>query len=269
MSGPSTTPLLELHSVSRRYDGVDVLADVSWSVEPGQNWVVLGPNGSGKTTMARIASLRLHPTTGTVRVLGTELGRADIRPLLGQVGSAAAALADQLRPALAAADVVMAAKHGALETWWHEYDDADRLRARARLAAVGVAHLADHDFGTLSSGERQRVLIARALFTDPALVVLDEPTAALDLGGREDLVATLDRLARRPGAAPMVLITHHVDEIPAAFTHALLLRAGSIVHQGPIAEVLTAPNLSEAFSMPLELEQRRGRWSAWARPVGD
>ncbi len=264
MSGQSPAPLLELESVSRRYDGVDVLTDATWSVAAGEHWVVLGPNGSGKTTMARIASLRLHPTTGRVRVLGTELGRADIRPMLGRVGYAAAALADQLRPSLAAADVVMTAKHGALETWWHDYEETDRDRARARLAEVGVEALADHAFGTLSSGERQRVLIARALYTDPALVILDEPTAGLDLGGREDLVATLDTLAQRPDAAPMVLITHHVDEIPTAFTHAMLIRGGSIIHKGAIDDVLTAANLSQAFSMPLELERRRGRWSAWA-----
>jgi len=264
VAGQSTSPLLELQSVSRRYDGNDVLTNASWTVTAGQHWVVLGPNGSGKTTMARIASLRLHPTTGRVIVLGTELGKADIRPLLSRVGYAAAALSDQLRPGLAAFEVVMTAKHGALETWWHEYDEDDESRARTRLGEVGMAGLADHTFGTLSSGERQRVLIARALFTDPALVVLDEPTAALDLGGREALVTTLDRLARRDGAAPMVLITHHVDEIPEAFTHALLLRDGVIVHQGPIDEVMTATNLSDTFSMPLELERRRGRWSARA-----
>ena len=256
--------MLELLDVARRIDGADIVHDVTWRVRPGEHWVVLGPNGSGKTTIARMASLRLHPSRGIVRVLGAELGRTDIRPLLGRVGYAAAALADQLRPALAANDVVMTAKHGALEPWWHDYAESDRARARARLAEVDMEGHADHAFGTLSSGERQRVLIARALFTDPALVVLDEPTAALDLGGREDLIATLDRLTSRPGAAPIVLITHHVDEIPSTFTHGLLVRAGTVHRAGPLGEVLTADNLSSTFSMPLALERRHGRWSAWA-----
>lgn len=264
MRPEATDPVLELVDVARRIDGDEILRDVSWQVRPGEHWVILGPNGSGKTTIARIASLRLHPSRGTVRVLGTELGRADIRPLLGRVGYAAAALADQLRPELAALDVVMTAKNGALETWWHEYDDADRDRAQASLGAVGVANMSDHAFGTLSSGERQRVLVARALFTDPALLILDEPTAALDLGGREDLVAALDRLASRPAAAPMVLITHHVDEIPSTFTHGLLLRDGMIHRAGPLDDVLTAENLSSTFDMALGLERRRGRWTAWA-----
>ena len=256
--------MLELVDVGRRIDGSRILEDVSWRVRPGQHWVVLGPNGSGKTTIARIASLRLHPSTGMVRVLGTELGRADIRPLLGRIGYAAAALADQLRPGLAAADVVMTAKHGALETWWHEYDDADRAQAHASLERVGIPDLADHAFGTLSSGERQRVLIARALFTDPALLILDEPTAALDLGGREDLVATLDRLARDPDVAPMVLITHHVDEIPPTFTHCLLVKDGTVHRCGPLDDVLTGEHLSATFDRALTLERRRGRWSAFA-----
>ena len=257
-------PVLELVDVARRIDGADIVHDVTWSVHPGEHWVVLGPNGSGKTTIARIASLRLHPSRGAVRVLGAELGRTDIRPLLGRVGYAAAALADQLRPTISALDVVMTAKNGALETWWHDYDEADRDRACASLDAVDMVARAGHTFGTLSSGERQRVLIARALFTDPALLLLDEPTAGLDLGGREELLATLDRLASRPQAAPIVLITHHVDEIPTTFTHALLIRDGTIHRAGPLHDVLTAEHLSETFSLPLTLEQRGGRWTARA-----
>ena len=264
----SADPVLSLRGVGRTMDGTKILRDVDWQVRPGQHWVVLGPNGSGKTTLARIASLRLHPTIGEVTVLGTELGRADIRPLLGRVGYAAAALADQLRPELSTSDVVMTAKNGALEPWWHTYDDADRAQAVESLDRVGIASLADQRFGACSSGEKQRVLIARALMTKPALLILDEPTAALDLGGREEFVATLDRLAAEPDAAPMVLITHHVDEIASSFTHALLMANGTSTHAGPITTTLTEANLQATFGLQLRLEQRHGRWWAWQERTG-
>lgn len=257
--------MIDLVDVSRRIDGSTVLRNLDWTVRSGEHWVVLGPNGSGKTTAARLASLRLHPTSGVVRVLGVELGRADIRPLLGRVGYAAASLADQLRPSLSAMDVVMTAKHGALEPWWHDYDDADRENARERLRRIGIESLAEQSFGTCSSGEKQRILIARALMTEPDLLILDEPTAALDLAGREQFVATLDRLASTPDAAPMVLITHHVDEIPSSFTHCLLMADGTSLHAGPIDEVMTSVNLSETFGLVLDLDRRDGRWVAWAR----
>jgi iron complex transport system ATP-binding protein len=262
--GEQTEPVLALTGVGRTIDGNQILRDVDWIVRPGEHWAVLGPNGSGKTTVARIASLRLHPTVGQVRVLGTELGRADIRPLLGRVGYAAAALADELRPELPVADVVMTAKNGALEPWWHTYDAADRAQAAQSLERVGVERLAKQHFGSCSSGEKQRVLIARALMTEPALLILDEPTAALDLAGREAFVATLDRLAADPNAAPMILITHHVDEIPTSFTHALLMANGAPVIAGEIDDILTAANLKKSFGMDLNIERRHGRWWAWA-----
>lgn len=261
---PNRATLLELSGVGRTIEGRKILRNVDWSVQAGQHWVVLGANGSGKTTLARIASLRLHPTTGTIRVLGVELGRADIRPLLGRIGYAAAALADQLRPELPCSDVVMTAKNGALEPWWHTYDDADREQALASLERVGVGRLASQRFGSCSSGEKQRVLIARALMTDPSIVILDEPTAALDLGGREEFVATLDSLASRPEAAPMVLITHHVDEIPSAFTHALLMDSGEPLAAGPMGDIITSENLSKLFGIELSVERRNDRYWAWA-----
>ena len=260
----TSEPILRLTGVGRTIDGRSVLRDLDWVVEDGQHWVVLGPNGSGKTTAARIASLRLHPSRGRVEVLGTELGRADIRPLLARVGYAAASLADELRGDLPVRDVVMTAKHGALEPWWHSYDDEDRLRAEESLDRVGASRLAGQRFGSCSSGEKQRVLIARALMTGPALIILDEPTAALDLGGREEFVATLDRLAAGPNAAPMILITHHVDEIPALFTHALLMADGAPVAAGPIDDVITSETLSDAFGLELSVERRHDRWWAWA-----
>jgi iron complex transport system ATP-binding protein len=160
----------------------------------------------------------------------------------------------------------MTAKNAALEPWWHQYDAADRARAAELLERVGIEHLGARQFGTLSSGERQRVLLARTLMNDPGIVLLDEPTAALDLAGREELVSTLDSLARDPDTPPVVMVTHHVEEIPASFTHALLLREGRVVGRGPVDEVLTAGSLGECFGLPVNLERRDGRWLAWAAP---
>jgi iron complex transport system ATP-binding protein len=256
---------LELRAVSVVRDGRALLADVSWRVEPDQRWVVLGHNGSGKTTLLRVASCYLHPTSGIVDVLGQRLGRVDVRQLRTRIGLTSAALADQLRPTLAVLDVVMTAKHAALEPWWNTYSDDDRAAARANLARLGVEALAERTFGTLSSGERQRVLVARTLMIDPGIVLLDEPNAGLDLGGREELVAALSALARDPAAPPVVLVTHHVDEIPPGFSHVLLLREGRILAAGAIDATLTAESLSATFDVPLCLERRRGRFSAFAR----
>ncbi len=198
-------------------------------------------------------------------MLGERLGRTDVRTLRTRVGFASSALSAQLRPALSALDVVMTAKHAALEPWWHRYDEADRQRARDLLDRMGVGGLAHRTLGTLSSGEQQRVLLARTLMTSPGLVLLDEPTAGLDLTGREELVAALAALARDVTAPPAVLVTHHVDEIPPGFTHALLLRQGRVLALGPLATTLDEANLSECFDLPLRLEERGGRFSAWAR----
>ena len=262
----TTTPAIELIGVSRVEDGQLILRDVDWTVRPDERWIVLGRNGSGKSTLLRIASLYLHPSRGIVRVLGEELGRTDVRRLRRRIGYSAAAFADLLRPALSVRDVVMTAKFAALEPWWHTYDDTDRERAVEMLARVGCDALAPHLFATLSSGERQRVLLARTLFTEPGVVLLDEPTAALDLAGREELVANLDALAKDATTPPIVLVTHHVEEIPPSFTHALLLRGGEVLTQGPIADCMEADTLSACFDIPLELARRDGRWQAWAKP---
>ncbi len=263
MSTAEASLLLDGVSVLR--DGRAILDDVDLRVEPDHRWVVLGRNGSGKTTLLRVAALYLHPSRGVVEVLGRRLGRVDIRKLRHLVGFTSAGFADLLRPELAAADVVMTAKNGALETWWHTYDDVDRAKARSELERLGVGPLADHAFGTLSSGERQRVLLARTLMTDPGLLLLDEPTAALDLGGREELLESLNALAADPTTPPTVLVTHHVEEIPETFTHVLMLRSGSVLAAGPLEEILTEANLSECFDLPVLLERRGGRWTARRR----
>jgi iron complex transport system ATP-binding protein len=245
-------------------DGRHLLDELTWTVAPGARWLVLGPNGSGKSTLLKVASLYLHPSEGTVDVLGERLGRTDVRRLRTRIGVASAGMADMLRAELTAADVVVTAKHAALEPWWHRYDDADRERARSCLAQLGIAHLGDRSFGTLSSGERQRVLLARTLMPEPGLLLLDEPTAGLDLGGREDLVAGLARLAADPATPATVLVTHHVEEIPDGFDHLLLLSEGRAVAAGPLDEVLDADVLSACFGVRLGLERRHGRWWAWS-----
>jgi iron complex transport system ATP-binding protein len=260
-------PALRLTSVDVVRPPVTILAGVDWTVAAGERWVVLGPNGSGKTTLLRLASLYLHPTRGTVEVLGERLGRVDVRRHRTRIGLVSPAFADLLRPDVTALDAVMSAREAALETWWHAYGDDDRAHARDLLARMGAGALTDRAFGTLSSGERQRVLLARSLWGDPGLVLLDEPTAGLDLGAREDLVARLAALADDPSTPPTVLVTHHVEEIPRGFTHALLLRAGRIVGAGPIDAVLTASALSEAFGLALELDRRAGRYAARAADV--
>jgi iron complex transport system ATP-binding protein len=255
---------LHMAGVGLTRDGRALLDGVNWEVAADERWVVLGPNGSGKSTLLRIAALQLHPSRGEVDVLGERLGRTDVRALRRRIGYAAAALADQLRPAISARDVVMTARHAALEPWWHTYDDADRAEALDRLDRLGVATLAEREFGTLSSGERQRVLVARTLMGDVGLVLLDEPSAGLDVGGREWLLAGLDRLARDPSTPATVLVTHHVEEIPPAFTHALLVRDGGLLAAGPLEDTLSSSSLSDAFGITLELERRGGRWAARA-----
>jgi iron complex transport system ATP-binding protein len=259
-------PTLQLDHIVMRRDGTTILDDVSLRVNDGERWLVLGANGSGKTSLLRIAALYEHPTSGTVEVLGERLGRTDVRVLRRRVGYASAALADQLRPTLSALDAVRTARFAALEPWWHRYSAEDDAKAHACLERMGVGRFSARPIGSLSSGERQRVLLARTLMNDPAVVLLDEPSARLDLAGREQLVAALDDLADDPAAPPSVVVTHHVDDIAPTTTHALLLRDGRILRAGAIDDVLDADGLSETFGLALTLERRpSGRFSAWAR----
>lgn len=241
-----------------------ILRGINWRVRRGERWAVLGPNGSGKTSLCRVASLYLHPSSGSVDVLGERLGRTDIRALRRNAQLTSAALADMLQPRLRVEDVVVTGLHAALAPWWHTYTAADRRKARALLDRFGCGDLAAAAFGTLSSGERQRVLLARTLMSDPALWLLDEPTAGLDLGGREQLVAMLGSVAADSGPPSIVMVTHHVEEIPPAFTHALLLRGGRVHAAGAIEDVLTSERLSRCFGVRLTLERRDGRWLAWS-----
>lgn len=254
---------LSLRDVTLVREGRAILDSVTWTVGASERWVVLGRNGCGKSTLMKIASLYLHPSSGEVDVLGETLGRTDVRSLRKRIGVASSGMADQLRSDLIAADVVMTAKNAALETWWHTYDDADRQRARDCLERMEIGRLADRSFATLSSGEKQRVLLARTLMPEPGLLLLDEPTAGLDLAGREDLVRTLGVLAAGVDTPATVLVTHHVEEIPEGFTHVLMLSEGRVLSAGTLDDVLTEANLSQCFEMPLGLERRHGRWWAW------
>jgi iron complex transport system ATP-binding protein len=256
---------LEFSNVGLVRGDTVILDGINWAVAEGDRWIVLGANGSGKTSIIRIASLYLHPSTGDVDVLGERLGRVDVRRHRRRIGVVSASFADLLRPGLTAIEIVMTAKNAALEPWWHQYDGADRTRAVELLDRFGCASLAEHPFATLSSGERQRVQLARTLMTDPGLLLLDEPTAGLDLGGREDLVHRLSALAADPSTPATVLVTHHVDEIPPGYDHVLLLRGGRVTAAGPIDDVLTSTALSECFGIDVTLERRDGRFSAYAR----
>ncbi len=237
-----------------------VLRSVSWRVATGQRWAVLGPNGGGKTTLMQLASGYLHPTRGTVDVLGQRLGRTDVRSLRQRLGTVSASVARMIVPWLPAREVVVSARHGALEPWWHRYSEAERAKALALLGAAGFESIADRPFGVLSEGERQQVLLARALMISPELLLLDEPCAGLDMGARERLLSQLGALARDPTAPPIVMVTHHVEEIPVAFTHALLLRQGQVLTSGPLDQALTGPALSQCFGLSLSLHSQGGRW---------
>lgn len=259
-------PALELNGIVFEREQRRILDEITLRVYRDERWLVLGANGSGKTTLLRIAAMYEHPSAGDVGVLGETLGRTDVRQLRRRIGYASAALAAQFRQELTALDVVMTAKNAALEPWWHRYDDADREQARTCLERMQVGSLAQRSMATLSSGEQQRVLLARTLMNDPEVILLDEPSARLDLGGREQLVHALADLAADTDGPPFVMVTHHVDEVPDGVTHALLLRDGRAVAQGPLDEALTASTLSECFGMDLALERRPdGRLSAWAR----
>jgi iron complex transport system ATP-binding protein len=254
--------VLDLRRVSVQRGDAVLVEDVTWSVDDGERWVLLGPNGAGKTTLLQIASAHLHPSRGEAWVLGERLGRVDVFDLRPRIGLASALLAERLPASERVVDVVRTAAYARVGRWTERYDDVDDERASALLAALGVDALAGRTFGTLSEGEGKRVQIARALMPDPELLLLDEPAAGLDLSGREDLVRRLSDLAADPAAPAMVLVTHHVEEIPPGFTHVLMLRAGRVVAQGRIEDVLTASSLSHTFALPLLLDERGGRHAA-------
>ncbi|WP_311259402.1 ABC transporter ATP-binding protein [Microbacterium sp. WCS2018Hpa-9] len=255
---------LEFTDVVVRREGRDIIDHVTWQVDDDQRWVILGPNGAGKTTLLQLADTLMHPTSGTVTVLGETLGRTDVFELRPRIGFASSAMAKRVPRDETVLNTVLTAAFSVLGRWNENYEDIDERRALRVLGDWRLDHLADRTFGTLSDGEQKRVQIARAVMTDPELLLLDEPTASLDLGSREELLALLSGYASSPTTPAMLMVTHHVEEIPVGFTHVLLMREGRIVAAGPIAETLTADTLTETFGMPIVLSSDEGRYAARA-----
>jgi iron complex transport system ATP-binding protein len=254
--------LIDFHNVSLRRGGRVLVGPLTWAVELDERWVVLGPNGAGKTSLLRIAAATEHPSSGIAYVLGERLGRVDMNELRARVGLSSSSLAQRIPGSEVVRDLVVSAGYAVLGRWRENYEDVDYHQAIDMLESLGAEHLAHRTYETLSEGERKRVLIARALMTDPELLLLDEPAAGLDLGGREELVARLADLAADPDAPAIVLVTHHVEEIPIGFSHCLLLSEGKIVAAGLLPDVLTAENLSAAFGQSMAIDVLDGRYFA-------
>lgn len=254
--------LIDFRRVTLRRGGRVLVGPVDWQVELDERWVVIGPNGAGKTSLLRMAAAMEYPSSGVAVVLGEWLGRVDMAELRQRVGLSSSALAQRIPDEELVRDLVVSAGYAVLGRWRERYDDMDYLRALDTLESVGAEHLADRTYGTLSEGERKRVLIARSLMTDPELLLLDEPAAGLDLGGREDLVARLADLAADPDSPALVLVTHHVEEIPPGFSHCLILAEGQVLAAGLLADTLTAENLSAAFGQSIAVDSIDGRYFA-------
>ena len=250
----------------RREDNV-ILSAIDWTVNDGERWVILGPNGAGKTSLLTLAAARAHPSEGDVWILGERLGEATVQELRTRVGMASDAVASRIPASELARDVVLTAAHGVTGRWKEQYDLVDVERAGSLMAAFGIQDFAGREFGTLSEGERKRVQLARALMTDPEILLLDEPAAGLDLTGREELLDALTALAADRRSPVLILVTHHVEEIPRGFTHALVLGAGKVVASGPLREAVTEANLSLAYGIPVELTESSGRWTARKKAI--
>jgi iron complex transport system ATP-binding protein len=251
-----------MSGVSVVREGATLLTGIDWTVEEGQRWALLGPNGAGKSTLLAVASASLFPSAGSVELLGERFGEANLGELRTRVGLSTSGLNDRIPAQERAVDVVVTAAHGVVGRWVEAYDESDVARATELLARVGLRAFVDRRYGSLSEGERKRVLLARALMTDPELLLLDEPAAGLDLGAREALLRLLTRLAAAAGPTPSVLVTHHVEEIPVGTSHAMLLARGRVVAAGTVGQVLTSELLTRAFGIPLVVTAADGRWTA-------
>ncbi|NLA66486.1 MAG: ABC transporter ATP-binding protein [Leucobacter sp.] len=257
--------VLRFGNVNYVRNGRSILSDVNWEVDSSERWVILGPNGAGKTTLLRIATANDYPSSGEVDVLERRLGTFDIWELRNRLGFAATAMARRIPASETVRNLVLTAAYGVEGRWNEEYDDMDVRQADRVLAEWQLTEFADHAFGTLSDGEQKRAMIARAVMADPEMLLLDEPSASLDLGARERLLQMLSGFAQSPSSPAMIMVTHHVEEIPPGFTHVLLIKDGQVQAAGPIAEVLTAENLATTFDMQFDLSASGGRYTAIAR----
>lgn len=259
--------VFRLTDVTVSRSGKLLLDSVNWTINEGEHWIIVGPNGAGKTTMMQLLGAQSYPSRGRVDVLGETLGAVDVFELRPRIGITSTAIADRLPHDETVHNVVLSAAYAVTGRWREDYNDEDYAQAEGMISEMGIGHLKDRIFGTLSEGEKKRVLIARALMTDPELLLLDEPASGLDLGAREDLVAALESLTSNPYGPAMVMVTHHVEDIAEGFTHALLLSQGKVVAAGPIAQTLTSENISHAFGQRLEIISSFGRYTARRAPA--
>lgn len=258
------TTVASLDNVGFVRDGRAILSDISWTIDQSERWVIVGPNGAGKTTLLGMLASFVQPSRGSVIVLGEQLGKTDVFELRPRVGFASSDMARRIPDNESVTDAVLTAAWGVTGRWQEAYEDIDVRRATRVLSEWRLDHLASHFVGTLSDGERKRVQIARAVMTDPELLLLDEPAGSLDVGAREDVIEMLDHFSSEPTSPAMVMVTHHVEEIPAGFTHLLVLQEGKIIAKGPITETLTGEVMSEAFGRPLSITHNNGRYQATA-----
>ena len=260
----SNNRVLELYQVSVRRADKIILGPIDFAISAGERWVVLGPNGAGKSTLLQILATRIFPTHGRVIVLDKEMGKVDLWELRNRIGICGTPISEDIPYEETVRDVVLTAAYAVLGRWNEAYDLWDESRAVALLTTFGVRDLADRAYGTLSDGEKKRVQISRALMADPELLLLDEPTAGLDLGGREDLLKRFSDFAADPLAPASILVTHHIEEIPAGTTHALILKDGKVAVSGPIAQVITSEHMSAVFDLPMEVRHEGFRFFARA-----
>lgn len=245
--------------------GKDILGPVSFTLSEGERWVILGPNGAGKSTLLKLLATEIFPTKGEVQLLGHQMGKVDVFELRTRIGVCGSMKHEQIPSDESVKDVVLTAAYAVLGRWNEAYDLWDESRASALLVTFGVRDLAERLYGTLSDGERKRVQIARALMIDPELLLLDEPTAGLDMGGREDLLARFAAFATDNRAPVTVTVTHHIEEIPAGTTHALLLKDGKVAVSGPVNQVVTSQHVSAVFGIEMEVTGNNGRFYARAK----
>ena len=257
--------VLQLHDVQVKRENKTILGPITWNVNEGERWVILGPNGAGKSTLLLLCATKIHPTSGSVSILDEVLGKVDVFELRTRLGLTTPALINEIPFDEKVVDVVLTAAYAITGRWQENYDLWDESRAMALLTTLGVRELGERIFGTLSEGEKKRVLIARALMADPELLLLDEPAAGLDLGGREDLLQRMELLAKDPLAPATIIVTHHIEEIPAGTTHALLIASAQVVATGPVETVVTSENLTKAYGLSITVSHEGGRFFARAR----